>query len=315
MTSRDTLPDRAGATTEPAADLTTASRAEEPAMTPNSTPGPAVPPGPVQIRSLWDRVAPGFDEHTTPMAISLGEDVLRRVELTAGTTFLDVAAGSGALTVPAARRGARVLAVDVSPAMLDRLADRTRRAGLANVETRVMDGQSLQLEDDSVDHSGSQHGVSLFPDMDRGLAEMVRVTRPGGSVVVAAFGALPAAEFLTYFLEALRSAVPGFRGLPTDPPPLPFQVADPAVLRDRLVRAGLRDVRVDRTVWETPFRSAAEHWAMVTTSNPIGAQLVAELGPEQVAIAQRSLDRMLHERGGSGPAVLRTEVNVGVGVC
>lgn len=104
---------------------------------------------------------------------------LDRADLGRGMRFLDVAAGTGALSIPAARLGARVLATDISSGMLDRLVARARPEGL-EVETRVMDGHGLALDDDSFDVSGSQFGVMLLPDMPRGVSELVRVTRPGG---------------------------------------------------------------------------------------------------------------------------------------
>lgn len=267
-----------------------------------------------QTREAWDKLAAGFDEFTTPLAITIGEDALRRVGLRPGMRFLDVAAGSGALSIPAARLGAQVLATDVAPTMIELLNARAREEGLSNVEARVMDGQALELEDDTFDVSGSQNGVSLFPDLKRGLRELVRVTKPGGRALIVAFGPPQKAEFLTFFIGAIKAAVPGFTGPPMDPPPLPFQVADPEKLRQEMADAGLTDVRVETITWHMEFQSARHFWDMVTNSNPIGAMLVADLMEEQRAAAQQVLDGMLRERSGSGPAaVLNTEVNIGIG--
>lgn len=272
------------------------------------------PPTPDEIRAGWDRVAARFDEHMTPPNIEFGDGLVQRHGVTTGTRFLDVAAGSGALAIPAARHGAQVVATDISPVMIDRLAVRARREGLTNIDARVMDGHALDLDDDAFDVAASQHGVSLFGDIDRGLREMVRVTRPGGRVVIVAFGPLPQAEFLTFFVGALRAAVPGFAGPPMDPPPPPFQVADPEVLRRTLGAAGLTDVRVERRVWDVPVRSAAHLWDIVTSSNPLGAMMVADLSDTQAADARRVLDGMLRERSGGHPdAVLHIAINEGVG--
>ncbi len=112
----------------------------------------------------------------------------------------------------------------------------------------------------------------------------------------------------------MRSVVPGFTGLPTDPPPLPFQVADPERLRDRLTGAGLTDVRVESDVWDLPVRSGAHLWDVVTNSNPLGAAAVADLTADQTAETQQVLDGMLRERSGGAPeAVLHIALNVGVG--
>lgn len=267
-----------------------------------------------QLRAGWDRVAPGFDEYLTPDNSALGDKVLRRHEVAPGMRVLDVAAGSGALALPAARIGAQVVAADISPVMINRLAARARSEGLTNLDTRVMDGHSLDLDDDTFDLAASQHGVSLFGDMARGVREMARVTRPGGRVLIVAMGPLPQVEFLRFFFGAVRTVVPGFAGLPTDPPPLPFQVADPERLRAKLTGAGLGDVRVESDVWDMTLRSGAHLWDVVTNSNPIGAASVADLTDEQTAGVRSVLDGMLRERSGGAPeALLHNAINVGVG--
>ncbi|BBZ62983.1 class I SAM-dependent methyltransferase [Mycolicibacterium monacense] len=266
------------------------------------------------IRDAWDAIAPRFDEFVTPESMQYGAHALRQLHIGRGTRFLDVACGSGALSLPAARLGADVVAVDISQAMTERVAARARAQGLSNIWCRVMNGQDLDLADDTFDIAASQHGVSLFPDVDAGLAEMVRVTKRGGTVLVIAFGALPKAEFLAFFVAAIKAAVPGFAIPPLDPPPLPFQLADRELFRSKLIAAGLNDVTVERTAWEMPFRSGAHMCTMVTSSNPLGAQLVAGLTAAQRADVEHVLDGILRERSGGQPgAVLYADVNVGVG--
>ncbi|MFX7996903.1 class I SAM-dependent methyltransferase, partial [Acinetobacter baumannii] len=83
------------------------------------------------------------------------------------------------------------LAVDFSPGMVARVAG----AGSANVEARVMDGQALALPDGGFDAVVSIFGVIMFPDWRKGLAEMARVTRPGGWGIVATWQDQGAATF------------------------------------------------------------------------------------------------------------------------
>lgn len=267
-----------------------------------------------QLRDAWDALAPGYDDNVTPHNVRLGEQVLQRVDIGPGTRFLDVAAGSGALSIPAARRGADVLATDIAPTMVERLVGRARAEGLTNLTARAMDGQALDLDDDTFDVSASQHGVSLFPDLKGGLAELVRVTKRGGRTVIGAFGPIQQAEFLGFFLRAIQATVPDVTPPPMDPPPLPFQMSDPEVLRQRLVEAGLSDVAVETTTWDMEFDSAVHFWDMVTSSNPIGAQMVAGLTGGQRTDVQHVLDGMLRERSGGQPgAVLHATVNIGAG--
>lgn len=168
-----------------------------------------------QTRAAWDEIASGYDEFVTPTHMDLGEDALHRAGLRPDMRVLDVAAGSGALSIPAARRGAQVLAVDISPAMVQRLKARARQEGLSNLTARVMDGHALELEDNTFDISGSQFGVMLFADLSRGLRELARVTKPGGRALMVVFGPPPRVEFFSFFISAIQAAVPGFTGPPT----------------------------------------------------------------------------------------------------
>jgi ubiquinone/menaquinone biosynthesis C-methylase UbiE len=267
-----------------------------------------------QTRTAWDEIATGYDELVTPSHMRLGEDALRRAGLRPGMRFLDVAAGSGALSIPAARLGAQVLATDVSPRMLERLEQRARKEDL-DLETKVMDGHALELEDESFDLSGSQFGVMLFPDMPRGIAELARVTRSDGTVVVVAFGSVKNVEFFGFFLRAIQAAVPGFTGPPMDPPPLPFQLQDPDRVRQVFAEAGLKDIRVETTTENLEFASGADLWGWLVNSNPIPRAILAQLdlSEHQTALARKALDDMVRERsGGTGHAVLTSPINIGI---
>jgi len=261
----------------------------------------------------WDAIAGGYDRFTTTVNLSLGERAIGRIDLGPGDRFLDVAAGSGGLALPAVRTGAEVVAVDYSPAMIERLEDRARSEGLTNLKGRVMDGQNLLLDDDSFDVAGSQFGVMLFPDLPKGLREMVRVTRPEGQVMMIVFGPPSKSEFFGFVLGALRAAMPEFSGFPEDPPPRPFQVADPEKLRDEMQAAGARDVRVDTLDHPVTFESGRHLWNVFTNSNPIGSHLVADLPEEGKAAALEILDGMIRERSGGGPGVLDNVIHIAVG--
>jgi ubiquinone/menaquinone biosynthesis C-methylase UbiE len=264
----------------------------------------------------WDAIAEGYDRYVAPQEVDLATEALRLVGLQPGERFLDVAAGSGGLSLPAARLGAQVLATDWSPAMIARFEARADQEGLRNVGARIMDCHALDLPDHSFDVTGSQFGVMLVPDQARALREMVRVTRPGGRVLVIAYGFPAELEFLQFFIGALKAVAPEFPGLPDDPPPLEFQVSDPEVLRQRLIDAGLEDVGVERTAERPTFSSGQEMWDWVLYGNPIPGAVIADLDltEEQQARLRQILDGMLRERaGGDGRAVLTNVVNVGVG--
>lgn len=263
----------------------------------------------------WDAVADNYDAVLTAHAEAIAEQFLDRLPVEAGTRLLDVAAGSGALTVAAARRGATVTAIDLSTAMVDHLRLHLDDLGLREVDAVVMDGQALDLGDDRFDVAASQLGVMSFPDLPRGLREMARVTRPGGTVALVTVGALPPdIEYGAVAYDVVARVDPTFEGVPTDPPPLPFQVADPDVLHARLCDAGLVEVSVENTDAHLRFASGRALWATVVYANPVTAALFEHLTDDQVAEIITGLDAAVAARAGDdGRAVLRMAMNIGLG--
>ena len=265
-------------------------------------------------REAWNRIAPGYDRTNTPTQMWLANEGLRRAGLRSGMSFLDVAAGSGSLAIPAARLGAQVLAIDQSPVMLELLRARARKEKLA-IETRVMDGHALELADGQFDLAGSQFGVMLFADMPRGVREMGRVVKPGGRVLMHVYGDPHQVEFLGFLVGALRAVRADFDGPPMDPPPLPFQLQDARRLHAELAAAGLKDVSVETITETTQFRSGAELWDWIVWSNPIVEMVLGDLSltQEELEVARKTLDGLVRGRAAGGTARLTNPVHIGIG--
>jgi ubiquinone/menaquinone biosynthesis C-methylase UbiE len=265
-------------------------------------------------RAAWNNIAAGYDKTNTETQQWLGNESVRRAGLTSGMRFLDVAAGSGALSLPAARLGAKVLATDLSPAMLALLRERARRENL-DIETRVMDGQNLELDNNSFDMAGSQFGVMTFPDQPRGIREMTRVVKPGGRVVITVYGSPAEIDFLGLFVGAVHSVRPDF--VPSmDPLPPEFRLADPEKLRRELVEAGLKHVQIDRITESTEFKTPKFLWEWIIYSNPIVEMILGMLSVtnDERGTIERTMYKLWQERAGtSGVATLRAPINIGWG--
>lgn len=191
----------------------------------------------------WDTTARHYEQTAHPFTARYAEAALARVTPTAEARVLDVAAGTGALALAAARTGAQVLAIDFSPGMVARIA----AARLPNVEARVMDGQKLDLPDGSFEAVFSIFGVIMFPDWRRGLAEMARVTRPGGHGVVATWQSRGAATFL--LLGQIRETLfPDRPGMAM--PEAVEALSDPRDFARELIDAGYRDPQIDQVTYD-----------------------------------------------------------------
>jgi ubiquinone/menaquinone biosynthesis C-methylase UbiE len=194
----------------------------------------------------WDTAARHYERTAHPFTALYAADALSMVPTTAGRRVLDVAAGTGALALAAARTGAKVLATDFSPGMVARIV----AAGVHNVEARVMDGQALDLPDATFDAVFSIFGVIMFPDWRRGLAEMARVTRPDGHGVVATWQDRGAATFL--LLGQVRAKLwPGREGMTM--PAAVLALSEPADFARELAAAGFRDVRMESVTHDFPL--------------------------------------------------------------
>jgi demethylmenaquinone methyltransferase/2-methoxy-6-polyprenyl-1,4-benzoquinol methylase len=141
--------------------------------------------------AMFDAIARRYD--LVNRVISLGIDqswrrrAVRALALGPGASVLDVATGTADLAILAARAygDARVVGVDTSPKMLDIGRNKVRALGLsARVELREGDARALEMPDASFDGAMIAFGIRNVPDRARALAEMGRVVRPEGRVVV-----------------------------------------------------------------------------------------------------------------------------------
>jgi ubiquinone/menaquinone biosynthesis C-methylase UbiE len=116
--------------------------------------------------------------------------MLAMADIMAGARVLDVAAGAGDQTLDIAKRvgpNGYVLATDISPAILAFAQDNARRAGYANVETHVADGETLVVAEESFDAAICRLGLMFFPDPSTGLARMSHALKQGGRACTMVF--------------------------------------------------------------------------------------------------------------------------------
>lgn len=116
--------------------------------------------------------------------VGMSEEVCDFGELRAGERVLDVACGSGTAALVAARRYSEVTGIDYVAALLDRARLRAHAEGF-EAEFLEADAQELPFADDSFDAVLSVYGVQFAPDHRRAADELLRVTRPGGRIVLA----------------------------------------------------------------------------------------------------------------------------------
>jgi len=173
----------------------------------SSVPRADLDKAPDDVAAMFDDVAERYD--VTNDVLSLGQTrrwrsaVVRAVDPQPGERILDLAAGTGTSSVPFAQAGATVVPVDFSLGMLE--VGKRRQPALPFV---AGDGMRLPFADGVFDAATISFGLRNIQDRMVGLAELLRVVRPGGRLVVCEFSHPTWAPFRTVYTEYLMKALP-----------------------------------------------------------------------------------------------------------
>jgi demethylmenaquinone methyltransferase/2-methoxy-6-polyprenyl-1,4-benzoquinol methylase len=204
-----------------------------------------------QVRAMFDRIARVYDLMNSVMTAGLHHRWRERAAdlaaLRPGDRALDVACGTGDLAVELARRvgsSGKVVGSDFSEAMLERARQKS-----GDVQWEWANALELPYPDGGFDAATVGFGARNFSDLDRGLAEMARVVRPGGRVVVLEITTPQRPPLSTFFSIWFDRVIPALGRLAGDPDAyayLPSSVKRfpaPEQLAGRMAATGLTDVR------------------------------------------------------------------------
>jgi SAM-dependent methyltransferase len=252
----------------------------------------------------WHRWDPVFDRWLGPAT----ELMLDLAGVEPGTRVIDIAAGSGGQSIAAGRRGATVLATDISSNILEEAERAARAAGISTIATRVVDGEDLDVEPGTFDVAISRLGLMYMPDKQGSLAQVRRALRDGGKYAAVVFAEPDRNGFFSVPIGIIRRRAE----LPPPAPGLPGPFSS-AALGDQLDEAGFRDVEVHRVEAPLVLASAAECAKLERESFGALHQMLAGLTEEDRQDTWREIEGALGEfeteDGFSGPC----ELLVGVG--
>jgi SAM-dependent methyltransferase len=232
----------------------------------------------------WAHFAPLQSITTIPAA-----RLVKHARISPGSSVLDVACGTGVVAITAARRGAQVTGLDLSPDLLE-----VARSNAATAEVKIAwhegDVESLPFDAATFDTVVSQFGHIFAPRPDVAVAEMLRVLKPGGTL---AFSTWPP-ELFTGRVFALLA-----RYLPPMPPEIasPPQWGEVHVIRARLGSA-VRDLFFDRAAMLNPSLSPQHHRQVSErTSGPVRmlVESLSSTDPEKLAAFRREYDALVSE--------------------
>jgi ubiquinone/menaquinone biosynthesis C-methylase UbiE len=225
------------------------------------------------LMSDWDAIADTYEARFEPTTGFALDHYLRWVEPAPGRVIADVACGPGVVALACAEAGARVVALDISMPMVARLRQRAEAAGVAAlVEGFVGDAAALPFDDNGCDAAVSNFGVIFCPAVDGALAELTRVTKAGGQLMISAWTTESRNGWTTLLPDDYADTL----GFAVQPRPM-YRWSSADELHDACERAGWSDVEVE-TVTAKP--------TVVGSAAAIGE--VLETPPSQAALSALS---------------------------
>jgi len=254
--------------------------------------------------TAWHSWDPVFDRWLGPAT----ELMLDLAGVAAGARVIDIAAGSGGQSIAAARRGATVLATDISSNILEEAAQAARTAGISTIATRVVDGEDLAVEPGTFDAAISRLGLMYMPDKQGALAQARRALREGGKYAAIVFAEPDRNGFFSVPIGIIRRRAE----LPPPAPGLPGPFSS-AALGDQLDTSGFRDVEVHRVEAPLELASAAECAKLERESFGALHQMLAALSEAERQDTWREIETALGEFETAGGFRGPCELLVGVG--
>lgn len=213
------------------------------------------------VEEIFDGAAPRYDRAGPDLFRQFGARLVEWMNIPAGARVLDVATGTGAVLIPAARQagaGGQVIGVDLSNEMLAE-ADRAARAsGLSNFELGRMDAEQLQFADSAFDAVTCGFALFMFPSMETALREMGRVTRQGGLLGLTVWGKAPFDPAWKIFAEQVRKYGVEVR--------MPQKVAyAPAEVEALVTDAGYGGVEIISETHDVVYAAEEDWWGFQLT--------------------------------------------------
>lgn len=238
-------------------------------------------------REQWQTAAQAWYNWSSTLNKWLGnatDKMLEMAGINTGQKVLDIAAGAGEQSITTAKKvgpAGHVLATDISPNILEFAKQMAKQAGVGNIETAVMDGENLPLDDETFDAVISRVGLIYFPDQQRALKEMLRVLKPGGKVAAIVYSTPDKNKFFSIPVSIIRNRAKLPPPLPGQPGP--FSLGAEGIIEKTFTDAGFIKVRSELV--DSPLRLSSALECVRFEKESFGAlhQMMSGLSDEEKA--------------------------------
>ncbi len=234
------------------------------------------------------------------------DKMLEMAGISSGQRVLDVAAGAGEQSITTAKKvgpSGYVLTTDISSNILEYAKQMAQQAGLNNIETKVMDGENLSVEDGTFDAVISRVGLIYFPDQQKALKEMLRVLKPGGKVAAIVYSIPENNKFFSVPVSIIRNRAKLPPPLPGQPGP--FSLGAEGVIEKAFTQAGFINVKSELV--DSPLRLSSAKECVRFEKESFGAlhQMMSSLSDAEKESVwdeiEQELQKYESEDGFAGP--------------
>ena len=260
-------------------------------------------------RDQWQAAAEAWYRWSPTLNQWLGkatDKMLEMAGISTGHRVLDIAAGAGEQSITTAKKvgtSGYVLATDISSNILEYAKQMAQQAGLNNIETKVMDGENLAVEEEKFDAVISRVGLIYFPDQQKALKEMLRVLKRGGKVAAIVYSTPEKNKFFSVPVSIIRNRAKLPPPLPGQPGP--FSLGAEGIIEKVFSQAGFKNVKSELVDSPLLLPSAKECVRFEKESFGALHQMMSSLSDsEKVSVweeIERELQKFESESGFVGP--------------
>lgn len=261
----------------------------------------------------WNAASSDYGRHISPKFTPVyAQDLISRLELTQEFSVIEVAAGTGALTLAMAKKVDSILATDVSPDMISLLQLHLRERGISNVKTARMNGEQLSCAERSFDRAACMFGIMLFTSPERGVQQLLRTLKPGGKSVISVWGNPQRFELMQMCADGVSKCCPELPRPDLHRNPA-FTLCDSDRLAEMMRTVGFKKILIDTVSRSTTFTSVEEFWSILFSAAPPFRKILAGVSNNRHTALKELIRKDCLSRFGPFPLELRTEALICLG--
>lgn len=244
----------------------------------------------------WNSVSPGYPEVADLVMKPFSLKAIEIIQPGQNANALDVACGSGTLSLPLSQTVAKVTALDFSQDMLNELEKIIHKKDITNIHHLQGDGQNLPFKDNSFDTSFSLFGLMFFPNRIQGFKELYRTLKPGKQALISSWAPLEKSSLMTLISEAVKAAAPDI----PSPRKNAATLEDPELFKKEMLEGGFKEVEVFEVTQSIPPISPADLWRIMSQGGPLVMLKSKVSSDEWNEISEKATDFILNKVGSEG---------------